>query len=222
MWKWQKIAENFANFFLEKIKKIRADLDQFEEYKPSMVEMVFELSNFAALSESDVRKVMSKLETKSCELNIIPTHIVKNYLDTFIPALTHTVNLSLKNGTFYNSWKCALLWPPIKKVERQQVNQKYRPVNNLFFISKLVEKSVQDQYIHHCDISGLNSNFQSAYKCCETALLKILSDLLWSMERQSVTALILLDLSVAFDTVSHTVLLKVLKYKFGVKGIALA
>ena len=83
---------------------------------------------------------------------------------------------------------------------------------------------MQDEYIHHCDISGLNSNFQSTYKwdhSCETVLLKILNDLLWSMERQSVIALLLLDLSVAFDTVSHTVLLKVLEYKFGIKGVAL-
>ena len=83
---------------------------------------------------------------------------------------------------------------------------------------------MQDQYIHCCNISGLNSNFQSAYKwghSCEIALLKILNDLLWSMERQSVTTLILLDLSVSFDTVSHTVLLKVLEYKFGVRGVAL-
>ena len=114
-----------------------------------------------------------------------------------------------------NSWKCAILWPLIKKVERQGVSQKYRHVSNLSFISKLVEKSVQDQYIHQCDISGLISNFQSAYKwghSCKTALLKILNDLLWSMERQSVTALVLLDLSAAFDTVSHTLLLKVLEY----------
>ena len=55
-----------------------------------MMETIFELSNFPAVSESDVRKVMSKLETISCELNKIPTHIVKNYSDTFIPALTHS------------------------------------------------------------------------------------------------------------------------------------
>ena len=82
---------------------------------------------------------------------------------------------------------------------------------------------MQDQYIHHCTISGLNSNFQSANKqghSCETALLKILNDLLWSMERLSVTVLVLLDLSVVFDTICCTVLLKILEYKFGVKSIA--
>ena len=104
-----KLAENFANFFLEKIENISADPDLFEEYETSVVEMVFELSNFAAVSESGIRKVMSKLETKSCELDIIPTHTVKNYLDTFITALKHIVNLSLNNGKFNNSWKCAIL-----------------------------------------------------------------------------------------------------------------
>ena len=89
---------------MEKIPKTRADLDQYEEYEMSMVETVSELSNFSAVSESDIRKVMSKLGTKSCELDIIPTHIVKNYLDTFITASTLLVNLSLKNGKFYNSW----------------------------------------------------------------------------------------------------------------------
>ena len=80
-------------------------------------------------------------------------------------------------------------------------------MSNLSFISKLVGKSVQDQYIHHCGISVLNSNFQSAYKwghSSKTSLIKIHNDLLWSMEIQSVTVLVLLDLSVAFDTVSHT------------------
>ena len=59
------------SFFLEKIDKIRADLDLFEEYEPSVVETVFELSSFASVSEFDVRHVLSKLETKNCEMDII-------------------------------------------------------------------------------------------------------------------------------------------------------
>ena len=72
--------------------------------------------------------------------------------------------------------------------------------------------------------SCLNSEFQSAYRpghSCETALLKIMNDLLWPMERQSVSLLILLDLSAAFDTVDHQVLLNVLERKFGIQDVAL-
>ena len=52
----ETLAVNSTNFFLEKINKMRADLDQFEEYEPTMVEIVFELNNFATVSESDKGK----------------------------------------------------------------------------------------------------------------------------------------------------------------------
>ena len=48
-----------------------------------------------------------------------------------------------------------------------------------------------------------------------------MNDLLWAMERQSVSVLILLDLSAAFDTVDHQVLLNILERKFGIKDVAL-
>ena len=58
-----------------------------------------------------------------------------------------------------------------------------------------------------------NSEYQSAYKeghSCETALIKILNDLLWAMENQKISALVLLDLRSAFDTVDHDILLQAL------------
>ena len=70
-----------------------------------------------------------------------------------------------------------------------------------------------------------NSEYQSAYQAghsCETALIKILNDLLWAMQNQKLSALVLLDLSSAFDTeYHHDILLQVLDKKFGVKDNAL-
>ena len=56
------------------------------------------------------------------------------------------------------------------------------------------------------------------YHSCETTLVRLPNDLLWNMEVQQVTALVTIDLSVAFSTVDHTVLLKVLQQHFGVNG----
>ena len=64
--------------------------------------------------------------------------------------------------------------------------------------------------MEHCDTNELMPDYQSAYRThysCETALVKLMDDLLWAMEGQSVTALMPIDLSAAFDTVDHEVLL---------------
>ena len=65
---------------------------------------------------------------------------------------------------------------------------------------------------------------QSAYTTnysCETATTRLVNDTLWVMENQNVAALSAIDLSVAFDTVDHDILLGVLKVKFGISGTAL-
>ena len=82
----------------------------------------------------------------------------------------------------------------------------YRPVSNLPYISKLVEKTILEQVNLHCNAHSLLPDYQSAYRenrSCETVLPKLTNDLLWSMERKNVTAMIALDLSAAFDTVNH-------------------
>ena len=80
------------------------------------------------------------------------------------------------------------------------------------------------QLNNHCKVSDIVPCHQLSYKeyhGCETALLKIVNDALWCMERKEVLLLIHLDLSVAFDNVDHAVLLKVLQSHFGVGEISL-
>ena len=80
------------------------------------------------------------------------------------------------------------------------------------------------QFNKHCSTYHLLTEYQSAYwenHCCETALIKLVNNALWSMERKKVTALIAIDLLAAFDMVDHDILISVLQTKFGVKGKAL-
>ena len=81
-----------------------------------------------------------------------------------------------------------------------------------------------DQTAKHISRSGLYPLLQSAYRAghsTETALLKVHNDILLAMDRQHVTLLVLLDLSAAFDTVDHRVLLRRLKVTYGITGTAL-
>ena len=99
-----------------------------------------------------------------------------------------------------------------------------QPVSNLSFLSKVLEKVVVDQLNTHINSSNTSNQYQSAYRkfhSTETALLKIHSDILASVDAGKVTALTLLDLSAAFDTIDHTILLSRLDDWFGVTGKAL-
>ena len=80
------------------------------------------------------------------------------------------------------------------------------------------------QFNKHCSTHHLLPEYQCAYwenLSCETALIKLVNNALWSMERKKVTALIAIDLSAAFDTVDHNILIPVLQTKFRVKDKAL-
>ena len=78
-----------------------------------------------------------------------------------------------------------------------------------------------EQLNTHCDHHDLILDYQSAYRTnysCETALVKLTSDISNAMEYQNVTALVVLDLSAAFNTVDHGIMLEVLNHRFGVDG----
>ena len=105
------------------------------------------------------------------------------------------------------------------------LSKNYRTVSNLSFLSKLVEKCMLSQFNNHCNLNGLIPTYQSTYRAfhsCETSLLNICNKALWSMENKKVTALVMMDLSMAFDTVDHQIFLVVLNRRFGIEGTALS
>lgn len=100
----------------------------------------------------------------------------------------------------------------------------YRPVSNIRFVAKLIEKAVATQLKQHISLHNLDEPYQSAYKThnsTETALLRVKDDVLKAMDKSHVVFLVLLDLSAAFDTIDHDVLLKRMNTKLGISGIAL-
>ena len=76
----------------------------------------------------------------TCQLDTVPTAKLQEILDGCLPSLTHLVNSSLDQGKFCEEWKEAIVKLLIKKVSLGTQNSNYRPVSNLCFISKVVEK----------------------------------------------------------------------------------
>ena len=100
-----------------------------------------------------------------------------------------------------------------------------RPISNLKVVSKLVEKVVATQLTDHVMKHHLDETFQSAYKnshSTETALVRVQNDILCAIDNNESVILLLLDLSAAFDTVDHSILLSRLRDRFGVNGTAAA
>ena len=98
-------------------------------------------------------------------------------------------------------------------------------MSNLPFLSKLLERCMLHHFTKHCEEFGLSPDFQSAYHegySCETSLLGRCDGILNAMEHQEVTAVTIMDLSAAFDTVDHDILLSILSNSFGIHDSALS
>ena len=109
---------------------------------------------------------------------------------------------------FPENWRTAVVIPLLKKPGLDLVYKNFRPVSNLPFISKVVEKAALQQLLVHCEKNAPLPKFQSGfrkYHSTETALLKVQNDILMSMDNKEVTLLVLLELSAAFDTIEHSI-----------------
>jgi len=131
-------------------------------------------------------------------------------------------NASLREGCLPISQRHAIITHKLKKPSLDaSVTSNYRPVSNLTFMSKVVERMVADQMLEYLRSSGLMPELQSAYRqhhSTETALLGVASDFLLVADTGSVTLLGLLDLSAAFDTVDTGILVQRLQNTFGIGG----
>ena len=155
----------------------------------------------------------------------IPTPLLLEILDCLLPSLTALINSSLSSGLFPQVFKSAVIFPVLKRPSLDPNELKnFRPISNLPFISKIIEKLVLVQISHHLSANNLLNQFQSAYRpghSTETALLKIVNDLLLSLDDGKISLLASLDLSAAFDTIDHNILLHRLQHDFGLCGTVL-
>ena len=182
------------------------------------------LHNLSYVTDAEVRRLVLSAPCKSSDLDPLPTGLVKDCIDVLVTPIVSIVNLSLFEGCFPTHFKSALVSPLLKKPTLNRDDMKnYRPVSNLSFLSKILEKIVASRLNSHINSSHTSNDYQSAYRkfhSTETTL-KIHNDILSSTDDGRVTALTLLDPSAAFDTIDHTILLRRLGNWFGVSGKAL-
>jgi exonuclease III len=226
----EELCNRMVNFFSEKIRIIHeglavlqvetVQLDPDREFQPSDKC----LNYLAPITEDDVSKTIKQSATKSCCLDPIPTHLVKECSEILLPLITRIINQSFATASVPKSFKTAAVTPILKKANlNADMLKNFRPISNLPFLSKVLEKIASKQMIHHKDTHKLREKMQSAYRkfhSTETALLRIHDDLLLSLDKKQCVYMIMLDLSAAFDTVNHEKLLNRLYTTYGIRGNA--
>jgi hypothetical protein len=217
-------ADRLAEFFTDKVEGVRAATADAEPptFTPNTTQR---LTSFQEISIEDVRRILLHSPPKTCTLDPLPTSVLRDVIDVLLPFIWVMCNASLRDGRLPDSQKAAIITPVLKKTNADPDEPKnYRPISNLTFMSKVIERIVAEQVTRHLNISNLMPPLQSAYRChhsTETAVVKVLSDILDAVYTGKVTLLGLLDLSAAFDTVDHGILLQRLQASFGIDGTAL-
>ena len=226
----QSLANDFNEFFVNKISTIRTNLEQNPIPLPDTLPPPSQfngtpLSEFPPVNEEMVDKLLSGSRTTSSPQDPIPTRMLKACTALFLPVLTLLVNLSLSRGEFSSSLKKAFVIPLLKKANLDaDIFKNFRPVSQLSFLSKLIERAVCKFLIAHLVTNNLYEVNQSAYRShhsTETALLRVQNDILRSIDRDGGALLVMLDLSAAFDTIDHATLLHMLEHQCGITGTAL-
>ena len=225
------LSNKFANYFLTKIVKIREDLDaelvipnsQFTDSANTFT--VPPLSTLRPTTEDEVLRLISKSPSKSSRLDPIPTWFLKENISQLLPVLTHIINSSLSSGIFPSGAHSAIIKPLLKKKTLDKnVLKNYRPVSNITVLGKLIEKIACARLTEHMDHYNLADSHQSAYRAAhstESALIKVKNDIMLSIDCKKAMLLVLLDLSAAFDTIDHKILVSRLSKRIGVSGTAL-
>ena len=183
------------------------------------------MHHFEHVSEDLVSRKLRKSPSKSCSLDAIPTNRLKDSSDIILPYIRELFNISLVSGVFPDQFKKAITRPSLKKPHLDPEDySNYRPIANLSFLSKPLERIVANQLNTYLVQNDLFESFQSAYRSnhsTETALLRVVNDIQRSIDDHKEVILVLLDLSSAFDTLDHTILLGRLRDYYGISGTVL-
>ena len=226
------LCHSFSSFFRDKVARVRSSVNAMRVQQglssPHDITAVDDNSLFCSLepvTNAEVSNLLLRLPNKSSPLDYVHTSVLKSCSGVFAPLIARLANLSFSEGCFPAQFKLAQVTPLLKKAGLDEGDPaNYRPISNLNTIGKVIERLFLARLMPHIAASKSFSPMQSAYRklhSTETALLKIMDDLYRIVDRKKSAVLISLDLSAAFDTIDHTILIERLKLRFGVSDVVL-
>jgi hypothetical protein len=202
-------------FFIDKVQQLRQQIPDFNtdpltKLQESMTGRQCTMK-LKSVHPDDVMKIIRDLKnSKSTGTDDIDTKIIKLVAGDILPAVTHIVNLSIREKEFPNLWKLSKVVPLLKKGD-PLVPKNYRPVALLPILSKILEKAVFMQIVDYLDSNHLlhpnHHGCRSGHNTA-TALIQMYDRWVEDVEEGKLVGVMMIDLSAAFDMVDHSILLK--------------
>ena len=225
MYQGSKISNHFAQYFstvgrtfAEKIAKPSKDISYYlsciRQNKVSMF--------LTPCSSIELGKLIDKLPNKtSSGYDNISNILLKRLKDELLIPLVRVFNQSLKHGTFPDAMKIAEVIPLHKGKERY-IESNYRPISLLTTMSKILEKIVYNRVYNFLNRTGQIVPTQYGFReghSCDNAISHLVGKVLKNQENKLDTVAVYLDLSKAFDTLDHKIVLEKM-YQYGIRGEA--
>ena len=226
-------AESFCQFFSNKIHNIATVVSQqLSSCRAAPLRRVASrrpvtlLERFDVVTVHEVQRMINQCPSKNSATDLVLVWLLKSCKDEFSVIIADLANMSMTQGTFPDIFKIGHITPILKKAGLDGDNPaNFRPITNLNTIGKLLERLVQNRLRRHIALTGNQAMFQSAYRALhstETAMTKVVNDLLLAVDGGCPSVLLSLDISAAFDTLSHHRLMDRAEELFGVTGLAKA
>ena len=136
---------------------------------------------FDRVTDHELLNIISGMNKPTCSSDPFPSRLLMSHIHAIIHIIQHIVNLCLTTGDFPISCESSIVMPLIKKpsLDREMLNN-YRPISNLSFLSKVIEKVISTRILGHILDNNIVDSFHSAYRTghsCETALLWVYNDI---------------------------------------------
>ncbi len=218
-------ASDLNHYFLSITKSFTSDLRDSSD--PTIYLQFLKdtpLFEFTHIDESEVLSVINNLNVeKATGFDMIPAVVIKNFSTFIVKPISVIINRSLDSGIVPDIWKRAIITPIQKKRNVYDHLSNYRPISILPIFSKVLEKIVQSQLqIHlsnHDLLSYCQSGFRSQYST-QDLLLYITDSWKRAIDNKELVGAVFLDLSKAFDSINHSILLSKLSF-YGIKNASL-